>query len=257
MDTLRRTVSHFSARAVLAAAGLCLAPILAVPAAAQAGTEAEQAAPHRPRIGLVLGGGGARGAAHVGVLEVLERLRVPVDCVAGTSMGALVAGAWAAGLAPDDMRRELAKADWNDMFQDNPDYADLNYRNKQLSRRYLPGSETGIRGLETMAPPGVVSGQKIKLFFNHLVRADSGERELQNLPLQVSMIATDIGTGERVVLREGSVTQAMRASMSVPGLMAPLDYRGLRAVIADTLTTPAWWTTCPSPRYENAARPRW
>ncbi|HRC36446.1 MAG TPA: hypothetical protein PK420_00115, partial [Rubrivivax sp.] len=69
MDTLRRTVSHFSARAVLAAAGLCLAPILAVPAAAQAGTEAEQAASHRPRIGLVLGGGGARGAAHVGVLE--------------------------------------------------------------------------------------------------------------------------------------------------------------------------------------------
>ena len=230
MDTLRRTVSHFSARAVLAAAGLCLAPILAVPAAAQAGTEAEQAAPHRPRIGLVLGGGGARGAAHIGVLEVLERLRVPVHCVAGTSMGALVAGAWAAGLAPDDMRRELAKADWNDMFQDNPDYADLNYRNKQLSRRYLPGSETGIRGLETMAPPGVVSGQKIKLFFNHLVRADSGERELQNLPLQVSMIATDIGTGERVVLREGSVTQAMRASMSVPGLMAPLDYRGRKLV---------------------------
>ena len=109
-------------------------------------------------------------------------------------------------------------------------HADLNYRNKQLSRRYLPGSETGIRGLETMAPPGVVSGQKIKLFFNHLVRADSGERELQNLPLQVSMIATDIGTGERVVLREGSVTQAMRASMSVPGLMAPLDYRGRKLV---------------------------
>jgi NTE family protein len=219
-----------STRAAAASAGTLLALLASLPAAAQDGTAAAQVTTPRPRIGLVLGGGGARGAAHVGVLEVLERLRVPVDCVAGTSMGALVAGAWAAGLSPDDMRRELAKADWNDMFQDNPDYADLNYRNKQLSRRFLPGSETGIKGLETMAPPGVVSGQKIKLFFNHLVRADSGERELQNLPLPVSMIATDIGTGERVVLREGSVTQAMRASMSVPGLMAPLEYRGRKLV---------------------------
>ena len=83
----------------------------------------------RPRIGLVLGGGGARGAAHIGVLEVLEKLRIPVDCVAGTSMGALVAGAYAAGLAPEVMRRELAKADWNDMFIDNPDYSEMSYRN--------------------------------------------------------------------------------------------------------------------------------
>ena len=74
----------------------------------------------RPRIGLVLGGGGARGAAHIGVLEVLEKLRVPVDCVAGTSMGALVSGAYASGLSPTAMRSELAKADWDDMFMDNP-----------------------------------------------------------------------------------------------------------------------------------------
>ena len=98
----------------------------------------------RPRIGLVLGGGGARGAAHIGVLEVLERLKVPVDCVAGTSFGALVAGAWAAGVAPAEMRRAMAAANWNDMFQDNPDYSELNYRNKRLLQRYLPGSETGV-----------------------------------------------------------------------------------------------------------------
>ncbi|MBL8342097.1 MAG: patatin-like phospholipase family protein, partial [Rubrivivax sp.] len=169
----------------------------------------------RPKVGLVLGGGGARGAAHIGVLEVLERLRVPVDCVAGTSMGALVAGAWAAGLTPSQMRDELARADWADMFQDNPDYAELNFRNKRLSQRFLPGSETGIQRGGAVAPPGVVSAQKIKLFINRLVRADAGERELQQLPLPVSIIATDIGTGQRVVLREGSLTLAMRASMSV------------------------------------------
>ncbi len=184
----------------------------------------------RPKVGLVLGGGGARGAAHIGVLEVLERLHVPVDCVAGTSMGALVAGAWAAGLAPATLRSEMGRADWSDMFDDNPDYTELNFRNKRLSQRFLPGSETGILASGAVMPPGVVSGQKIKLFFNHLVRADAGERELQQLPLPVSIIATDIGTGDRVVYRDGSLTLAMRASMSVPGLMAPLDYRGRKLV---------------------------
>jgi NTE family protein len=184
----------------------------------------------RPKVGLVLGGGGARGAAHVGVLEVLEELRVPVDCVAGTSMGALVAGAWAAGLSPARMREELAKADWDDMFQDDPAYDELNFRNKRLSQRFLPGSEFGIKDGSAVAPPGVVLGQKIKLFFNHLVRADTGEPEIERLPLPVSIIATDIGTGERVVYRDGSLTAAMRASMSVPGLMAPLEYRGRKLV---------------------------
>ncbi len=188
------------------------------------------AAAERPRVGLVLGGGGARGAAHIGVLEVLERERIPVDCVAGTSMGALVAGAWAAGLSPAEMRQQLAQADWGDMFQDNPDFAELNFRNKRLSQRFLPGSETGITEAGAVSPPGVVSGQKIKLFFNHLVRADTGERDLQSLPLPVSIVATDIGTGERVVLRDGSLTLAMRASMSVPGLLAPLNYRGRKLV---------------------------
>ena len=184
----------------------------------------------RPRVGLVLGGGGARGAAHVGVLEVLQQLRVPVDCVAGTSMGALVAGAFAAGLSPTEMRQALAQADWNDMFQDNPHYSEINYRNKAISRRFMPGSETGVgdKGLAYQA--GVVAGQKIKLFFNRLVHSDLGERYIETLPLPLSIIATDIGNGERVVLREGSLTTAMRASMSVPGLMAPVDHQGRKLV---------------------------
>ena len=99
---------------------------------------------HRPRVGLVLGGGGARGAAHIGVLEVLQKLQVPVDCVAGTSMGALVAGAYAAGMAPGVMREQLAKADWNDMFVDNPEYSEMSFRNKTVARHFMPGSESGV-----------------------------------------------------------------------------------------------------------------
>jgi NTE family protein len=184
----------------------------------------------RPRIGLVLGGGGARGAAHVGVLEVLQQLRVPVDCVAGTSMGALVAGAFASGMTPAAMRQQLAEADWNDMFIDNPEFSEMSYRNKQLARRYLPGSESGVSATGVRYQTGVVAGQKIKLFINQLVRVNQGERTIEELPLPLSIIATDIGTGERVVMRDGSLAMAMRASMSVPGLLAPLDYRGRKLV---------------------------
>jgi len=184
----------------------------------------------RPRIGLVLGGGGARGAAHIGVLEVMEKLRIPVDCVAGTSMGALVAGTWAAGMSPATMRQNLAAADWADMFIDDPEYAELSHRNKQMARRFLPGSESGVMADGVKYQPGMVSGQKIKLFFNQLLRSNQGERNIEDLPLPLSVIATDIGTGERVVFRDGPLTQAMRASMSVPGLLAPVDHQGRKLV---------------------------
>ncbi len=151
--------------------------------------------PARPRVGLVLGGGGARGAAHIGVLEVLERLRVPVDCVAGTSMGGLVAGAYAAGLSPAVMREELAKADWDDLFHDDPSFSQQNFRKKVLDRRFLPASETGVGPDGLKYQTGVVTGQKIKLFFNQLVGDYLGEREIDRLPLPLSIIATDIGSG--------------------------------------------------------------
>lgn len=204
-----------------------MALLVALPPAAVAATDG--AAP-APRIGLVLGGGGARGAAHIGVLEVLERLRVPVHCVAGTSMGALVAGAWAAGISPERMRGEMTVADWNDLFYDSTEYRELGLRNKQLVQRFLPGSELGITPTGLAAPPGVVAGQKIKLFFNQLVRADLGEPELSTLALPVAIIATDIANGQRVVFRSGPLTQAMRASMSVPGLMAPAEVGGRKLV---------------------------
>lgn len=201
--------------------GLVTAPLLSPTAALAA---------EPPRVGLVLGGGGARGAAHIGVLEVLEQLRVPVHCVAGTSMGALVAGAWAAGISPERMRGELTVVDWADLFQDSPDYRELSLRNKQLGQRFLSGSELGITAQGLTAPPGMVAGQKVKLFFNQLVRADLGDPQVDQLALPVAIVASDIGSGERVVFRSGSLTQAMRASMSVPGLMAPADVGGRKLV---------------------------
>jgi NTE family protein len=187
-------------------------------------------AAERPRVGLVLGGGGARGAAHIGVLEVLQKHNVRIDCVAGTSMGGLVAGGFAGGLTPQYMRDELAKVDWHDLFLDNPDYSQQGYRIKKLSKRFIPGLEMGLTEKGGELPAGVVSGQKIRIFFDHLVQADVGERRIEDLPLKLSLIATDIGNGDRVVFREGSLTTAMRSSMSVPGLLSPVDYQGRKLV---------------------------
>jgi NTE family protein len=190
---------------------------------------AQPAAPSpaaRPRIGLVLGGGGARGAAHIGVIEVLERLRVPVDCVAGTSMGALVAGVWAAGVGPGEMRARLAAVDWRDLFEDNPSHAETNFRERRLAQSYYPGLEFGVTNEGIRAAHGVVGGQKIKLFFNSLVGADRGARTIESLALPLTIVATDIGTGEKVVFRSGELSAAMRASMSVPTLLAPVPHLG-------------------------------
>ena len=184
----------------------------------------------RPRIGLVLGGGGARGAAHIGVLEVLREQRVQIDCVAGTSMGGLVSGAFAAGLTPDEMLQAMDEADWRDMFMDSPAASDINARNRNLSRRFLPGSEIGITPNGAVPLPGVVSGQKIKLFFNKLVRSEYGEPQIENLKMPLSVIATDLVSGDKVVFQKGSLTKAMRASMSVPGLMSPVEDGGTRLV---------------------------
>jgi NTE family protein len=207
-----------------AGVGRCLGVVLLAAVSLASGQES------RPKVGLVLGGGGARGAAHIGVLEVLERLRVPVDCVAGTSMGALIAGAWVAGKSPEQLRAAMAEADWDDMFQDNPDYTELDFRNKRTMQRFLPGTELGIQNGSVVTPPGFLLGQKIKLFLNKMVHADSGETEIERLPLPLALIASDIGTGERVVYRDGSLSEAMRASMSVPGLIAPAHYRQRRLV---------------------------
>ena len=179
-------------------------------------------AAERPRIGLVLGGGGARGAAHIGILEVLRENRIPVDCVAGTSMGGLVTGAFVAGLSPDEMLTAMGEADWRAMFNDNPPINELNPRIKYQSRRFIPGTELGVTKEGAQALPAVVQGQKVKLFINRLVRSQYGEPLMQNMPIPVSIVATDLVTGDKVVFREGSLTKAMRSTMSVPGLMAPV-----------------------------------
>jgi NTE family protein len=184
----------------------------------------------RPKVGLVLGGGGARGGAHLGVLEVLEEMRVPFDCVAGTSMGAIAAGAYAAGVAPAEIRSAIARTDWTGLFDDSAGRDAVSLRRKEIDDRFYSGLEFGVTREGLRYREGAVAGEKIKLFFNALVRGDLGERRIERLALPLTLIATDIGTGERVAMRDGSLTSAMRASMSVPGAIAPVVRDGRKLV---------------------------
>ncbi|MFO1387960.1 patatin-like phospholipase family protein [Cellvibrio sp.] len=197
---------------------------------AQTATEPQQNTQTSPRIALVLGGGGARGAAHIGVLEVLERERIPLACVVGTSMGGLTAGAYAAGLSSAEMREKLDKADWTDLFLDSADYSELGFRKKRVTNRFLSGAELGLTKRGVTLKSGVIAGTKIKLFFNLLVGADYAARNIEEMPIPLALVATDIGTGEKFVFKRGSLPLAMRASMSVPGLMTPVDYEGHKLV---------------------------
>ncbi|PWB62085.1 MAG: patatin [Betaproteobacteria bacterium] len=205
----------------------CLAAALLAPPGAGAQSPAKAA---RPKVGLVLGGGGARGGAHLGVLEVLEELRIPFDCVAGTSMGALAAGAYVAGVSPAEMKETISKTDWSGMFDDSAGRDSVSLRRKQIDDRFYSGLEFGVTKDGLRYREGAVAGEKIKLFFNALVRADLGERNIEDLPIPLTLIATDIGTGERVAMREGNLTTAMRASMSVPGAIAPVVRDGRKLV---------------------------
>lgn len=179
---------------------------------------------------MVLGGRGARGGAHLGVLEVLEEMRVPFDCVAGTSMGALAAGAYVAGVSPAEMKETIAKTDWAGMFDDSAGREAVNLRRKQIDDRFYSGLEFGVTKDGLKYREGAVAGEKIKLFFDELVRADLGERSIEELPIPLTLIATDIGSGERVPMRDGNLTSAMRASMSVPGAIAPVVRDGRKLV---------------------------
>src|SRR6185369_15101914 len=209
---------------------LATAAALACALLATAPAHAQQPAPARPSVGLVLGGGGARGGAHLGVLEVLEELRVPVDCIAGTSMGALVGGAFAAGVTPAEMREKIAATDWKSMFDDSASRELQNLRRRTLDDRFFSGLEFGVTEDGLRYREGAIAGEKIKLFFGDLVRADLGERNIDQLPLPLTLIATDIVSGERIAMRSGNLTSAMRASMSVPGAIAPVTRDGHKLV---------------------------
>ena len=189
-------------------------------------TIAESTQNDRPRIGLVLGGGGARGAAHIGVLKELERMRIPVDAIAGTSMGAIIGGLYATGMNADELESLVSSMDWAAALSDKPARKDLSFRRKQDDREYPINLELGLRGTDFVLPQGVIQGQKLDLLLRDLTSRASHVRDFDDLPIPFRAIASDIVAGEAVVLARGDLSQAIRASMSVPGVFTPASIGG-------------------------------
>jgi NTE family protein len=180
----------------------------------------------RPRIGLALGGGGARGGAHVGVLEVLEDLHVPVDAIAGTSMGAMIGGMYAAGVPAQRIDEALRRANWSDLLDDRPSYRDLVFRRKEDASRYLVDFELGIRGGKFRLARGLRAGQKLAFEARALLVGTPREPDFSRLPIPFRAVATDLETGEKVVLDHGDLVESILASLSVPGVFAPVAIDG-------------------------------
>jgi len=180
----------------------------------------------RPKIGLVLSGGGAMGGAHIGVLQVLEELNVPIDYIAGTSMGAVIGGLYAAGRSPDDIAQQVQRIDWERMFIDEPDRAERSQRRKIEDNNNLIKLKPRVKDGTVNIAPALIQGQRLGLELRKLVLPVAHIEDFDHLSIPFRAVATDAMRGEAVVLEKGDLAQAIRASMAVPMIFAPVEWEG-------------------------------
>ncbi len=184
----------------------------------------------RPRLGLALSGGGALGLSEIGVLEWMEQNHIPVDRIAGTSMGSIIAAMYATGMSPDEIQKFAENVDWDDVLLSEPTYRQLGYRRKQDRRDYQIQAALGLKhGLK--GPNGLSPGEGVDLLLDRIAFPVSGIASFDDLPTPFRCVATDMLSGDRVVLRDGSLARAVRASMAIPGVFTPVELNG--RILAD------------------------
>ncbi|MEH0167967.1 patatin-like phospholipase family protein [Roseateles microcysteis] len=187
-------------------------------------TDVPQPPPARPKLGLVLSGGGARGLAHVGVLKVLERERIPVDLIAGTSMGSIIGGLYASGMTSAELERELLQINWGRVFAARVERQQLSQRRKEEDFEFSAALELGLRDGELRAPQGTLSSRGLEALLRRLTLPVRMVQEFDKLPIPFRAVATNMEDGQQVVVGNGDLALAMRSSMSVPGVFAPIEW---------------------------------
>ena len=203
-------------RRLLSCLLLCLCPLMLFAAAAP-----------RPKVGLVLSGGAARGLANVGVLKALEEQGIHIDAIAGTSMGAVIGGLYASGYKIDELEKLALGIDWKEALSDAPEREDVPFRRKQDDRDFLVKQKLSFRDDGSLGLPlGVIQGQNLALLLESLLAHSSDIRDFDKLPIPFRAVATDIVNGEKVVFRKGHLPQVIRASMSIPAVFAPVEING-------------------------------
>jgi len=184
--------------------------------------QAEESSPRRPKIGLVLSGGGALGVAHVGALRALEELHIPIDYIAGTSMGAVVGGLYASGMSPAEIDDWFRNANWHFLLSDALPRESESFRKKQRKFDINQGIAFNVTRKEGLSlPPGLVGGRNVMASLRQLTLPVRHIRDFDQLPIPFRAVATDIETGDLMVLREGDFVESIRASMSIPAIFTP------------------------------------
>jgi NTE family protein len=211
--------------ALVALCALTAFPVQSV--AATAATDAQQ----RPRIGLVLAGGGAKGGAHVGVLKVIEELRVPVDCIAGTSMGALIGAGYASGQPAAEIEKFVSGIDWSLVIGGVGRRALEPVEQKRLAAEAGTSIELGLQDRQIVTPGGLANSSAIDDLLRTYVARARMVADFNDLPIPFRAVATDMVTGDMVVLDRGDLATAMRASMAIPGAFSPVIGNGY--ILAD------------------------
>jgi NTE family protein len=173
-------------------------------------------------VALVLAGGGARGGVHVGVIKVLEQMQVPVDLVVGTSMGAVVGGVYAVGYDAEGLETVMAGIDWSSMFAARPPRRDRSMRRKEEDYHLTIDLELGIKGWSPQFPRGLLPDQNLNFLLQTLTGPVTGIHDFDELPTPFQAVAADVVTGDAVILENGSLANAIRASLSLPGIFAPV-----------------------------------
>ena len=185
----------------------------------------------RPKVALVLSGGGSRGAAHVGVLKILEKNKVPVDMIVGTSMGSLVGGLYASGKTPQEIEDILGKTDWKEYIRTNFNRADIPMRKKAIEYVYQGRLALGINTEnELVLPTGVLKRQPMLYKLLKETQHAQNIKDFDKLPIPFRAVATNIKNGDRVVLKSGVLAESIYASLSVPGGFQPINIDGIDLV---------------------------
>src|SRR5215471_4837609 len=175
----------------------------------------------RPKIGVALEGGGALGLAHIGVLAWFEEHHIPIDYVAGTSMGGLVGGLYASGKSPRELEEIVAAQKWDVIIGGQTPYQDLSYRRKEDSRDYPTFLQLGLKkGLSL--PSALNAGHQISLLIDRETLPYADVKSFDDLPIPYRCVATDLVSGKEIVFKDGNLSQAIRASMSIPGVFKPV-----------------------------------
>ena len=197
---------------------------------ANAADEKPTAFKERPTIGLVLSGGGAKGAAHIGVLQVLEANHIPVDYIAGTSIGAYVAGMYALGFSANEIETIMLKGEWDEGYSDTIPREELTFRDKQLRDKYNIPVDVGFKEGSITSPSGLLQGQTMSHLLRHSTDLVEQFGDFDDLAIPYRAVATNLATSEAVVLSKGSIVQSMQASASVPGALQPALIDGMLLV---------------------------